>query len=96
MDTFDYAAVIEQLPGEMVSIVFPDFPAVTSAAASMDEVDEQAADALGSAVDAYLADGVSLPPPSVRVAKGARLFRVDLSAVPPTVRRIPAPATAAE
>ena len=52
MTTRHYIAVADLAPGErMWSIVFPDFPGVTSAAAEFADVPQQARDALATAVE---------------------------------------------
>jgi predicted RNase H-like HicB family nuclease len=64
MATRHYLALADRAPGEaMWSIVFPDFPGVTSAAAAFAEVPAQARDALASAVEDMIADGEALPLP---------------------------------
>lgn len=62
MATRHYIAVADLAPGERIwSIVFPDFPGVTSAAARFAEVPAQAHDALASAVEDMIAEGEDLP-----------------------------------
>src|SRR3954447_7588858 len=57
-----YIAVAEQAPGdEMWSILFPDFPGVTSAASDLADVLHQARDALATAVEDMIAEGEKLP-----------------------------------
>jgi predicted RNase H-like HicB family nuclease len=46
----------------MWSIVFPDFPGVTSAAAEFADIPQQARDALATAVEDMVAEGETLPP----------------------------------
>ena len=58
-----YIAAADLEPGErMSSIVFPDFPGVTSAAAEFADVPQQARDALATAVEDIIAEGEGLPP----------------------------------
>jgi predicted RNase H-like HicB family nuclease len=58
-----YIAVADLAPGEtMWSIVFPDFPGVTSAAPELAEVPQQARDALAAAVEDMIAEREDLPP----------------------------------
>jgi predicted RNase H-like HicB family nuclease len=60
--TRHYIAIADRAPGEaMWSIVFPDFPGVTSAAADFAEVPQQARDALATAVEDMIAEGEALP-----------------------------------
>ena len=62
MKTRHYLAIADRAPGEaMWSIVFPDFPGVTSAAAEFAEVPHQARDALATAVDDMIAEREALP-----------------------------------
>jgi predicted RNase H-like HicB family nuclease len=62
MTTRHYLAVADRVPGEaMWSIVFPDFPGVTSAAAGFADVPEQARNALGTAVEDMIAENEALP-----------------------------------
>ena len=62
MTTRHYIAVADRAPGEaMWSIVFPDFPGVTSAAAEFAEVPQQARNALATAVEDMIAEGEVLP-----------------------------------
>ncbi|MBV8739989.1 MAG: type II toxin-antitoxin system HicB family antitoxin [Alphaproteobacteria bacterium] len=62
MATRHYIAVADIAPGErMWSIVFPDFPGVTSAASEFAEVPQQARDALATVVDDMLSEGEALP-----------------------------------
>ena len=62
MPTRNYIAVADRAPGEaMWSIVFPDFPGVTSAAAEFADVPQQACDALATAVEDITAEGERLP-----------------------------------
>lgn len=64
MTTRHYIVIADRTPGEaMWSIVFPDFPGVTSAAADFAEVPQQARDALATAVEDMLAEGEALPAP---------------------------------
>jgi predicted RNase H-like HicB family nuclease len=61
--TKNYLAIADQLPGESNwSIVFPDFPGVTSVAERFADVMRQAKDALASAVEDMQKDGEALPP----------------------------------
>jgi predicted RNase H-like HicB family nuclease len=46
------------------SILFPDFPEIASAADPSQDVDQQALDALATAVDLYVEAGRALPEPS--------------------------------
>ncbi len=63
MTTRYYVAVVDQEPGEgNRSILFPDFPGVTSVAESFSAVMRQAKDALASAVLDMIEDGEVLPP----------------------------------
>jgi predicted RNase H-like HicB family nuclease len=58
-----YLAVAEQAAGEeMWSILFPDFPGVTSAACDLADLPRQARDALATAVEDMIAEGEPLPP----------------------------------
>jgi len=64
MATRHYLAIADRAPGErMWSIVFPDFPGVTSAASSFAEVPQQAQDALATAVEDMIAEAEDLPAP---------------------------------
>jgi predicted RNase H-like HicB family nuclease len=57
-----YLGIADRAPGEANwSIVFPDFPGVTSVAERFAEVMRQAKDALGSAVEDMERDGENLP-----------------------------------
>lgn len=63
MATRTYLAIADRQPGEGAwSILFPDFPGVTSVAGRFAEVMRQAKDALATAVEDMEADGVTLPP----------------------------------
>lgn len=63
MTTRYYLAVVDQEPGEgNRSILFPDFPGVTSVAESFAAVMRQARDALASGVLDMIEDGRPLPP----------------------------------
>lgn len=63
MTTRHYIAVADLAPGErMWSIVFPDFPGVTSAAAEFADVPQQARDALATAIEDMVTEGEGLPP----------------------------------
>ena len=63
MTTRHYIAVVDQEPGEdNRSILFPDFPGVTSVAETFSAVMRQAKDALASAVLDMSEDGEPLPP----------------------------------
>ena len=63
MATRHYIAVADLAPGErMWSIVFPDFPGVTSAASELADVPRQARDALATAIEDMTAEKVDLPP----------------------------------
>ena len=62
MTTRHYIAVAEKAPGEeMWSILFPDFPGVTSTASDFPDVPQQARDALATAVEDMIAEGEKLP-----------------------------------
>src|ERR1700693_4203834 len=62
MTTRHYIVIADRTPGEaMWSIVFPDFPGVTSAAAEFADVPQQACDALATAVEDIIAEGERLP-----------------------------------
>ncbi len=63
--TRSYVAIAEgpALPGESWWISFPDFPGVTSAAATAEEIQGQARDALASAIEAMQAEGQAAPAP---------------------------------
>lgn len=64
MTTRHYIAVADLAPGEMMwSIVFPDFPGVTSAASAFADVPQHARDALATAVEDMIAEGEDLPSP---------------------------------
>lgn len=57
-----YLGIADQAPGEASwSILFPEFPGVTSVAERFADVMRQAKDALGSAVEDMERDGESLP-----------------------------------
>jgi predicted RNase H-like HicB family nuclease len=57
-----YIAVADLAPHETIwSIVFPDFPGVTSAAPEFADVPLQARDALASAIEDMIAEGENLP-----------------------------------
>lgn len=57
-----YIAVADLAPHETIwSIVFPNFPGVTSAAREFADVPQQARDALASAVEDMIAEGENLP-----------------------------------
>lgn len=63
MATKYYLAVADRLPGESNwSIIFPDFPGVTSVAEKFADVMRQAKDALATAVEDMEQDGDALPP----------------------------------
>lgn len=63
MATKYYLAVADRLPGESNwSIIFPDFPGVTSVAETFAAVMRQAKDALATAVEDMEQDGEALPP----------------------------------
>jgi predicted RNase H-like HicB family nuclease len=63
MATKNYLAIAEQRPGESNwSIVFPDFPGVTSVAEKAADVLRQAKDALATAIEDMEQDGEELPP----------------------------------
>jgi predicted RNase H-like HicB family nuclease len=58
----DYIAIVDRAPGEVMwSIVFPDFPGVTSGAADSADVPTQARDALATAIEDMIAEGEELP-----------------------------------
>jgi len=62
MATRHYIAVADLAPHETIwSIVFPDFPGVTSAAREFADVPQQARDALASAIEDMIAEGENLP-----------------------------------
>ena len=62
MTTRYYLAVVDQEPGESNrSILFPDFPGVTSVAESYGAIMRQARDALASGVLGMIEDGRPLP-----------------------------------
>jgi predicted RNase H-like HicB family nuclease len=62
MTTRHYIAVADRAPGEAIwSIVFPDFPGVTSAATEFADVPQQACDAIATAVEDMIAEGEALP-----------------------------------
>ena len=64
MTTRHYIAVADLAPSErMWSIVFPDFPGVTSAAAEFADVPQQARDALATAVEDMISEDEDLPAP---------------------------------
>jgi predicted RNase H-like HicB family nuclease len=57
-----YLGIADRMPGEALwSIIFPDFPGVTSVAQNFAAVMSQAKAALASAVEDMEADGESLP-----------------------------------
>ena len=63
MTTRYYLAVVDQEPGEQNrSILFPDFPGVTSVAESFSAIMRQARDALASGLLDMIEDGKPLPP----------------------------------
>jgi predicted RNase H-like HicB family nuclease len=63
MATRHYIALADLAPGEkMWSIVFPDFPGVTSAASELAAVPQQARDALATAIEDMTAERENLPP----------------------------------
>ncbi len=63
MATKYYLAIADRLPGESNwSIIFPDFPGVTSVAEKFADVMRQAKDALATAVEDMEQDGEALPP----------------------------------
>jgi predicted RNase H-like HicB family nuclease len=65
MTTRYYTAIADPEPGTgLWSIVFPEFPGVTSVAERFADVPLQARDALATAVDDILAEGEDLPPSS--------------------------------
>jgi len=60
--TRHYIAVAEKAPGEeMWSILFPDFPGVTSTGSDFPDMPQQARDALATAVEDMIAEGEKLP-----------------------------------
>jgi len=60
--TRHYLAIADREPGEESwSILFPDFPGVTSVAETFAQVMVQARDALASAVEDMILDGEALP-----------------------------------
>lgn len=62
MATRHYIAIADLAPHETIwSIVFPDFPGVTSAAREFADVPQQARDALASAIEDMIAEGENLP-----------------------------------
>ncbi len=62
MATRHYVAIVDRQPGEANwSIVFPDFPGVTSVAERFADAMRQAKDALATAVEDMEADGDALP-----------------------------------
>jgi predicted RNase H-like HicB family nuclease len=62
MATRHYIGVADLAPHEAIwSIVFPDFPGVTSAAREFADVPQQARDALASAIEDMIAKGEDLP-----------------------------------
>ncbi len=62
MTTRHYIAVVDREPGEANhSILFPDFPGVTSVAESYSAIIRQAKDALASAVIDMIESGEALP-----------------------------------
>jgi predicted RNase H-like HicB family nuclease len=64
MTTRHYIAIADREPGEAIwSIVFPDFPGVTSAATDFGEAPQQERDALATAVEDMIAEGETLPAP---------------------------------
>ncbi len=63
MATKNYLAIAEQRPGESNwSIVFPDFPGVTSVAEKAADVPRKAKDALATAIEDMEREGEALPP----------------------------------
>jgi len=63
MTTRYYTAIADPEPGTgLWSILFPDFPGVTSVAERFADVPLQARDALATAVEDMLAEGELLPP----------------------------------
>ena len=74
MTTRHYIAVADRTPGEaMWSILFPDFPGVTSAASDFADVPQQARDALATAVEDMIIEGTNLCRPRSKRAAGPRL-----------------------
>jgi predicted RNase H-like HicB family nuclease len=58
-----YTAIADPEPGTgLWSILFPDFPGVTSVAERFADVPQQARDALATAVEDMIAEGEDLPP----------------------------------
>jgi len=63
MATKNYLAIAEKRPGESNwSILFPDFPGVTSVAEKAADVPRQARDALATAIEDMEQNGDALPP----------------------------------
>jgi predicted RNase H-like HicB family nuclease len=63
MATKYYLAIVDRHPAETnFSIIFPDFPGVTSVAGKFADVMHQAKDALATAVEDLEHDGETLPP----------------------------------
>jgi predicted RNase H-like HicB family nuclease len=57
-----YIAVADRVPGEtMWSILFPDFPGITSTASDFADVPQPARDALATAIEDMVANGDPLP-----------------------------------
>lgn len=68
MATKHYLAIADRAPGESNwSIIFPDFPGVTSVATRWADVMDQARDALATAVEDTQRDGEALPEPSAAI-----------------------------
>src|SRR5579863_8938140 len=69
-----YPAMVYRELGEANwSILFPDFPEIASAADPEQDVDQQALDALATAVDVYPKAGKPLPEPSSSTAIAERI-----------------------
>jgi predicted RNase H-like HicB family nuclease len=61
--TKTYLAIADRKPGEpLYSIIFPDFPGVTSVAETLANLIPQARDALATVVEDMEANGEALPP----------------------------------
>jgi antitoxin HicB len=63
MQTWIFPAVIEKLGDDDFLATFPDLPEAMTGGASLDEVRDNAADALEEAILAYLAQGLPIPAP---------------------------------
>ena len=88
MTTKTYLAVADHVPGEQLhSIVFPNFPGVTSAASTLAELIPQARDTLATAIEDMEAEGEPLPP---AVEDGGTMPELPAGLHNPIVLMVPA------